>query len=335
MKALFLKIIICLLVSPLGSIVVGYPQNPQSNESPDLLESRQLNSSVMKLYAEGKYDEALPLAKRALELREKALGPDHEDVIPLLLNLGELYRLKKKQGNAKAYYERALAVGEKAFGPDDLRITRLLDKLAFAAFADREEKRAENLFERSLTIRQKAGREDRELALTASTLAEIYRVSGDYKKAEPLFQLAIRILENMPGKDRSDLITALNRYATLLFVTSRTDEGTLLEKRIGELSDASGVIQGGVLNGRAIKLVTPSYPALARSDHASGTVQVRVLINETGSVIQAQAMNTGGIHLALVAAAEEAARRSRFTPTLLAGMPVKVNGIIIYRFIAQ
>src|SRR5436190_3686354 len=36
-------------------------------ESPDLLESRRLNATVLKLYADGKYDDALPLAKRALE----------------------------------------------------------------------------------------------------------------------------------------------------------------------------------------------------------------------------------------------------------------------------
>jgi hypothetical protein len=37
----------------------------------------------------------------------------------------------------------------------------------------------------------------------------------------------------------------------------------------------------------------------------------------------------------LQAAAVAAARASKFTPTKLSGQPVKVNGVIIYNFVAQ
>jgi protein TonB len=67
-------------------------------------------------------------------------------------------------------------------------------------------------------------------------------------------------------------------------------------------------ISGGVLNGKAVRLVQPPYPPIARSAHASGQVVVQVLID---------------------------ARSSKFTPTKLSGQPVKVNGVIIYNFVAQ
>ncbi len=91
-------------------------------------------------------------------------------------------------------------------------------------------------------------------------------------------------------------------------------------------------ISGGVLNGKAVHLVTPPYPAIARSAHASGAVQVQVLIDENGNVISARAMSG---HPLLQAAAVAAARSSKFTPTKLSGQPVKVNGVIIYNFVAQ
>lgn len=91
-------------------------------------------------------------------------------------------------------------------------------------------------------------------------------------------------------------------------------------------------ISGGVLNGRAIRLTQPPYPAIARSAHASGQVQVQVLIDENGNVISAHA--TSG-HPLLQGAAVAAARASKFTPTKLSGQPVKVNGVIIYNFVAQ
>ncbi len=50
-------------------------------------------------------------------------------------------------------------------------------------------------------------------------------------------------------------------------------------------------ISGGVLNGKAVHLVIPPYPAIARSAHASGAVNVQVLIDENGNVISARAMS--------------------------------------------
>ena len=91
-------------------------------------------------------------------------------------------------------------------------------------------------------------------------------------------------------------------------------------------------ISGGVLNGKAVRLVQPPYPAIARSAHASGQVVVQVLIDENGNVVAAHA--TSG-HPLLTAAAVSAARSSKFTPTKLSGQPVKVNGVIIYNFVAQ
>ncbi|HYX28904.1 MAG TPA: energy transducer TonB [Pyrinomonadaceae bacterium] len=91
-------------------------------------------------------------------------------------------------------------------------------------------------------------------------------------------------------------------------------------------------ISGGVLNGKAIRLVTPPYPAIARSAHASGAVNVQVTIDENGNVISAVA--TSG-HPLLRAAAQSAAMASKFSPTKLSGQPVKVSGVIIYNFVAQ
>jgi TonB family protein len=84
-----------------------------------------------------------------------------------------------------------------------------------------------------------------------------------------------------------------------------------------------------VLNGRAINLPKPPYPALAMTVKASGPVNVQVLIDETGKVISAQAVSG---HPLLRAAAVQAARQARFSPTLLGEQPVKVSGVITYNF---
>jgi len=91
-------------------------------------------------------------------------------------------------------------------------------------------------------------------------------------------------------------------------------------------------ISGGVLNGKAVHLVQPPYPPIAKSAHACGAVNVQILIDENGNVIHAVASSG---HPLLQAAAAAAARGSKFTPTKLSGQPVKVSGIIIYNFTCQ
>ena len=89
-------------------------------------------------------------------------------------------------------------------------------------------------------------------------------------------------------------------------------------------------ISGGVLNGKAISLPKPPYPAIARSARASGTVVVQVTIDESGKVISARAVSG---HPLLQAAAVQAAYGARFSPTQLSGQPVKVTGTISYNFV--
>jgi TonB family protein len=88
-------------------------------------------------------------------------------------------------------------------------------------------------------------------------------------------------------------------------------------------------IVGGVLNGKAVSLPKPSYPAAAKSSGAKGAVWVQVEVGENGNVVSATANSGDPL---LLRAAEEAARRARFSPTLVNGKPVRVTGILVYNF---
>lgn len=88
-------------------------------------------------------------------------------------------------------------------------------------------------------------------------------------------------------------------------------------------------VSGGVLNEKSTVLVKPPYPPAAKAVRASGSVNVQVTIDEQGNVISASAISG---HPLLRAASENAARESKFAPTTLSGMPVKVTGIIVYNF---
>ena len=48
-------------------------------EQDDLVKLAFLKKQVSELYQAGKFNEAIPIAQEAVELSEKALGPDHPD----------------------------------------------------------------------------------------------------------------------------------------------------------------------------------------------------------------------------------------------------------------
>ena len=58
----------------------------------ELEEAKKLNSQVVQLFQQRKYTEALPLAQKVLEIREKNLGPEHPDVGLGLYNLASQYQ---------------------------------------------------------------------------------------------------------------------------------------------------------------------------------------------------------------------------------------------------
>jgi len=88
-------------------------------------------------------------------------------------------------------------------------------------------------------------------------------------------------------------------------------------------------VSGGVLNGKATEMPTPDYPPHIASVRVSGNVNVQVIINGCGNIESATAVSG---HLLLRASAVNAARRARFAPTRLSGMPVKVSGVLAYNF---
>jgi TonB family protein len=88
-------------------------------------------------------------------------------------------------------------------------------------------------------------------------------------------------------------------------------------------------VSGGVLNGTAVNLPPPTYPEAAKRMRVAGVVTVQVIVDETGKVISAEA-TTGPASLRDVAV--QAALRARFSPTKLSGQPVKVSGLINYKF---
>ena len=84
----------------------------------------------MLYQAQGRYADAEPLYKRALTIREKALGPDHPNVAVSLNNLAGLYQTQGRYAEAEPLYKQSLAINEEALGSDHPNTALSLNNLA-------------------------------------------------------------------------------------------------------------------------------------------------------------------------------------------------------------
>ena len=141
-----------------------------------------------------------------------------------------------------------------------------------------------------------------------------------------------KLVDDLRKEDITEIELDVNEQNHIKF--SQIDEldalkPPVVKERISTPNPNIKTISGGVLNGKATDLVKPAYPPAARAVRASGAVNVQVTIDEKGDVISAVAVSG---HPLLRSSAVQAARSSKFAPTLLSGKPVKVTGVLVFNF---
>jgi TonB family protein len=298
--------------------------------SPELEEARRLSEQVVSLHYQGRFDEALPLARRALEIREKQLGAEHELVGHALKNVASLYFAKKQYAVAAKLYQRTLSVYEKVFGSNHIRTADILDNLGWSSYGDGDTGKAERCLQRALMIREAAlGPESSGVGEALYVLGQFYQKLGKAGKAVELYKRAIPIREKALGPDDSAFRELLEKCSCALTQLGRNQEAEEMRARRFKRDPGSTKAVGSVLQGHAVFRAEPAYPAAAKAERVSGTVIVEVTVDETGKVIGTRAVCGPDL---LVPASVEAARQWRFSPTLLSGTPVKVIGTITFNF---
>jgi TonB family protein len=84
-----------------------------------------------------------------------------------------------------------------------------------------------------------------------------------------------------------------------------------------------------VLQGRLEHKVKPKYPDEAKQAHLKGTVRLRVLVGEDGSVKEAKPIDGDPV---LAKAATDAVLQWRYRPFTLDGRPIQMEGEVDVKF---
>lgn len=310
---------------------------------------RKTNAEVVRLYREKKFTEALTPARKAAGLAAQIFGKDGVETARAEANLGYV---RLAQGDAKAAedsFEKAVAIYKKnpALGKEDgAAFADVLETLGGLKY-EKNIGSSADLFERALEWREKSGgAQSIKTATPLSRLASISYWQRDYKKAAAQLERLLDVVSKNRSVFGEDAALAFYR-AECAFLKAGDEKKLEAMKykyltifdffaEAGKPVKDDQVVPSGVINGKALNLVKPSYPSEARDARAAGEVRVKVLIDQKGGVLHAcSEKDDKPVHASLMEASEAAALQSKFSPTTVDGKPVRVTGVIVYRFAAR
>ena len=218
-----------------------------------------LNAQISNLYQQGRYDEAIPLAQRALAVAEGLRGAERTALIAATTNLAMLYQASGSYGDAEPLLKRALATGEKLLGPADPNVGALINNLAELYRNEGRFAEAEPLYRRALAIWEKVGgRDSPDVATALNNLSLLYKAQGRYAEAEPLSKRALAISEKTLGLNHPDVAGLLNNLGELYRTLGRYAEAEPLYRRSLDIRE---------------KALGPNHPSVATALNNLGLLE--------------------------------------------------------------
>ncbi|TAL11040.1 MAG: CHAT domain-containing protein, partial [Nitrospirae bacterium] len=266
-------------------------------------------STLAGVYYETKdYAKAVVLYERVLAIREKALGPEHEDVVDILLHLAYAYRATRNYTKVVSLYQRVLAIQEKSLGPDHPKVGWTLYLLA-GVYSDLAiYTKSISLYERALAIQEKAlGPEHPDVADTLSVMVGQYYLTDDDAKAAALNERILTIKEKTLNMEDPDVVINLAGLASK-------------HQRIGNYAKAESLLQRAM----AIEEKTPSprsgslvlvLDGLARLYHRMGDPVKAESLWQQALAIREKAL--GPEHEDVVNTLVSMARRYYYSPKMI------------------
>jgi tetratricopeptide (TPR) repeat protein/CHAT domain-containing protein len=184
-----------------------------------LRETTALMEQVFELAGQGKWREALPLARKVLAIRKKVLGDNHRDTAKALYNLGVLLDNQGEYAAARPYHEQALVIRRKMLGDNHPDTADSFNGLGILLDNQGDYAAARTYYEQALVIRRKVlGDNHPDTAGSLNNLARLLRAQGDYAAARSYYEQALTILEKVRGDNQPQTAAALNNLGELLYV---------------------------------------------------------------------------------------------------------------------
>lgn len=172
---------------------------------------------ALSLRRQGKYEEAEPMYRKALQLTKKVLGPEHPETLMRMIDLASLLSNQGKYNEAESIYRQTLQLREEVLGlkhPDTLTsMHNLVSVLSNQGKYDE----AESLCRKTLQLKEEVlGPEYPSTLRSKSHLAWLLDKQGKDDEAESIYRRTLPVMEMVLGSEHPETRTIKKRLELLL-----------------------------------------------------------------------------------------------------------------------
>ncbi|MBX7131096.1 MAG: tetratricopeptide repeat protein [Fimbriimonadaceae bacterium] len=208
----------------------------------DQAEWQKLADERDQLMKEQKFAEALPLARRVVEVLRKE-KPNSVELGKALTTIADLHERLGQLNEADKVLEEALSILQQGAGPGSLPIAAALHEQGRVAYGKQNLKLAREKWEQALAIYERLVPNSFDVANNLNNLGVVASNRGDLEEAQRRYEAALAIRERLaPGSlsvaaslnnlgnvaaDRGDLDGAWRRYEAALAIRERLAPGSL------------------------------------------------------------------------------------------------------------
>jgi len=278
-------------------------------------------------------EEAQAMLEKALDIREKTIGPDHPEIAFTLTLLANIAYYRQDFAKAEPLYQRAIAILEKTLPPEHPQVAMRLNNLGIIYLNRNDSSKSEQLHKRALEIRERSLAPDHpDIAQSLINLANVYLSKGDLLSAEPLLLRAVAIFEKAFGPDDMNVSYPLLNLGSVYIAKNDYDQAeraleralVIWEQKFGKdhhlvadvLHDLGDVQRG---KGNYAKAEELYKRALAIQEHrlAPGHLHIAVSLSSLGDIYFSQRKYQEAESLYQRALAIQESALSREHPTAL------------------
>jgi tetratricopeptide (TPR) repeat protein/tRNA A-37 threonylcarbamoyl transferase component Bud32 len=180
----------------------------------------------------GLYDPALVHARRALALREEALGSGHPLVAESLLDLGDILFVRGDYPESEQHLRRALAMYRQAGLGESLDAARGLRQLGEVLNEIGKYGEAEASYRTAIALYRRLADDDDRVAHALNDLGVLLGNRRAFAEAEPLHREALQIMRRVRGPEHLEVAETLHNVAGVVDNQGRYDEAEPLYREV-------------------------------------------------------------------------------------------------------
>ncbi|MEO5878928.1 MAG: CHAT domain-containing tetratricopeptide repeat protein [Candidatus Eisenbacteria bacterium] len=187
---------------------------------------------------------------RALRIKERALGPNDDDVAETLTQASMFDGAIQDWKEAEAKLRRAVAIRDHNPRTPPQKLAWTLNSFAIFLMGDGRFEESREVFERTLAIREKVlGSESPAVASTLNPYGFLLQQLGDYTGARAVYERSLAIRQKTRGADHPDVARSMATLSSLMItIGDWAGARPLLERQLAIQQKAFGSVNLAVIN---------------------------------------------------------------------------------------